>query len=364
MRGEALAQTHAPVGLLVLEGSSRERPWLEAEGLVWTGGGGEDADAEADALVILVKLRDPRERGELRAGRLVLSTGAVRPLHMDGAWAIGRRRGVSLEAFGGSPVVPRFGERSYDWLAGGRVAYALRDLGTLGLSYLHQRDHGRPSDSEVGIDVSTAPLIVTEGALRAAWDLLQPGLADLHLSVARRFGALRGEAFVSHRSLSRMLPATSLFTVLGDAPATTGGVSAAWRAAPRLDVLGTGAARRRDDELHEDLALDLRLRLDDDGAGLLSLGGRRLGGHGSFWGARGSLRLPLGASFSLATEVEVAVPDEADGRGSVWPWALAALGWRPSPAWEVAAAFEALSSPELTRSFQGLFRLSRRLEAP
>ena len=361
LRGEALGETRSPVGLLVLEGRGRERPWLEAEGLVWTGAGDE---LEADALVIAVKLRDPRGRAEGRMGRLILSTGAVRPLHLDGAYAAARRWGVQAEAFGGSPVVPRFGERGYDWVAGGRLSYAHRKVGQLGVSYFHQRDDGRHADDEIGVDLSTPPLWRLEGALRGAWDLIDPGLADLQASVARRLGPLRPELFVSHRSLTRLLPATSLFTVLGDAPSTSAGAAVRWNAAPRLDVLGTGAARWRDDEVFEDLALDLRLRLDDRGAGMFSVGGRRLGGEGSaFSGVRSALRLPIGP-LSFATEVEVAFPDEPEGRGAAWPWALAAIGWRPAPLWETALAFEAMSSPQYTSSFQGLFRLSRLWEGP
>jgi hypothetical protein len=359
LRGEALGQTRSPVGLLVLEADARERPWLAAEALVWTGAGDE---AEADALVVAVTVKDPRGRGQLRAGRLVLSTGAVRPLHMDGAWGVARHRGVAAEAFGGSPVVPRFGERSYDWLAGGRVSWA-PSPGTIGVSFVQQRDEGRLADEEVGVDLSTAPLGPVEGSARAAYDLVQLGLADVHASVALRSKPGRAEVFVSHRSLSRILPATSLFTVLGDAPATTGGLTIRWWAAPRLDVLSTAAARRRDDDVHEDLSLALRLRLDDRGDGLTSLEVRRLGGEMSaFTGVRGTLRVPIGVTFAFATEVELAVPDEADGRGEVWPWALAALTWRPDGVWEAAVAVEAMSSPELRHSFQGLFRLSRRWE--
>ena len=123
LRGDAVVQTQgggSPTGVLVLQGQDAKQPWVSAEGLVWAGA---TPSATGDVLVLAVHLREPHGFAELQAGRFVLATGAVHPVQVDGARAVARAPwGSTVETFGGVPVVPRFGARSYDWLAGGRIA--------------------------------------------------------------------------------------------------------------------------------------------------------------------------------------------------------------------------------------------------
>ncbi len=103
-------------------------PGSSAEALVWTGDRGGAAAVTGDVLVLTVRLREPHGYVEARAGRFVLATGAVHPVQIDGAHVIARAPwGSTVETFGGLPVVPRFGARSYDWLAGGRVAQTVAE---------------------------------------------------------------------------------------------------------------------------------------------------------------------------------------------------------------------------------------------
>jgi hypothetical protein len=69
------------------------------------------------------------------------------------------------------------------------------------------------------------------------------------------------------------------------------------------------------------------------------------------------VRIPLAETLALATEVELARPDDRS-RGGFWPWALAALSWRPAAGWETAIAVEAYASPELEHAIDALFRAS------
>jgi len=135
LRGDALLQTEGsatPTGLVVLQGQDTQQPWVSAEGLVWAGA---TPSATGDVLVLAVHLREPHGYAELQAGRFVLATGAVHPVQIDGGRAIARAPwGSTVETFGGIPVVPRFGARSYDWLAGGRIAETVSDVGTLGFT--------------------------------------------------------------------------------------------------------------------------------------------------------------------------------------------------------------------------------------
>jgi hypothetical protein len=104
------------------------------------------------------------------------------------------------------------------------------------------------------------------------------------------------------------------------------------------------------------------LRLDDRGIGSLGLELRRVDVASARWtGLRGIAAQPLGKGLRFSTEVEIAAPDQPDGRGSVWPWGLMALGWRHK-GWEVAAAVEAASTPQYRYETNVLARLSRTLE--
>jgi len=137
LRGDALATT-SPTGLIALQGEDRMRPWADAEGLVWAGA---KPSVTGDVLVLTLRLRDPKGHAEVRGGRFVLATGAIRPVQIDGAEVTLRAPwGSAIESFGGAPVVPRFGARPYDWLAGGRVSQKLGTKAILGVSYIQRRE--------------------------------------------------------------------------------------------------------------------------------------------------------------------------------------------------------------------------------
>jgi hypothetical protein len=361
LRGQALAQSRAPAGLLVLDSEGKVRPWLSAEALVWTGAGG---DEEANVLVIAVKARHA-DRAEATLGRFVLVAGALRPVHVDGARArVEAPWDTAVELFGGSPVAVDFGPSGYDWLAGGRVSRTLGERGTVGLAFMHRRDHGRLSDEEVALDAGGALTDRLDVGSRVSYDLIQTGLSEVDVRAGWRGGASwRLEAFATHRSPSRILPATSLFSVLGDVPGRIGGVGVRWRAAPRLDLHGSAGGRAIGDDLGVELRARALLRLDDRGAGALSLEGRRESGPDGDWtGARLAARVPVADAITCAAEFELVVPDDSGGRGEVWPWALAAVGWQPAPAWNLAAALEASASPEYTSRLDALLTVSRAWE--
>jgi hypothetical protein len=359
LRADALAAVQSPVGLLVLAADGAPRPWLSAEALVWVGAG--DA-READALVIALRMRAPDGRGEARLGRFVLAAGALRPVHIDGAH--GRVQVLGrwfAEGFGGTPVVPGFGPRAYDWLAGARVSRALGDWGAVGLGYLHQRDRGLVAAEELGLDAGGALSDTLDAGGRVAVDLVHPGVSEAHASAGLRRGAWRVELYGLHRSPMRLLPATSLFSVLGDVPSRKLGAVARWRAAPRLD-LSADAGVRASDRVAPDLALRALLRLDAAGAAAASAELVR-DGLGAWTGVRAALRAPLPAALALALELELARPDQPAGRGALWPWALAAASWQRA-GWEAALAFEASASPEYRHRADVLARLTRRWEVP
>ena len=369
LRGDALATVQAPAGLMTLEASDKARPWLDAEASVWFGAGDE---TQANALIVAVKLRDPHRRGVLKLGRQVVIAGALRPIHVDGADTLVRLPNrATVEVFGGIPVEPISAERAWDWVVGARAAQAIGKA-SVGFAYLQERDHGELATHEFGLDAS-APIgerIDLGGA--AALDLINVGLAEVRASAAWRAKLVRAELFTSYRVPAHLLPATSLFSVLGDVPATRAGATGKWRAAPRLDVDATLAIRIAGAEptdpgvmpigasVHEDLAAGTRLRLDDRGVSSLGLELRRQGAPDGGWtGARGSGRLALADDWTTSAELELVVPDDSKGRGRVWPWALGAVTWRPSEGWELAGAVEASATPQYRSRLDVLVRLSR-----
>jgi hypothetical protein len=364
LRADALAETQghsSPVGLVVLQGHDPVRPWLDAEGLVWAGA---KPSWTGDILVLMVRLHEPHGYGELRLGRFVIATGAVRPVQIDGAHVIARcPRGCTVEAFGGAPVVSRFGQRDYDWIAGGRVAQTIASTATLGVSYVQRREDGEIANAEIGADLAAAPARWLDLAAFEAYDLVDPGIAEARASAAARSGDWRFELFASQLSPGRLLPATSLFSVLGDLPSQTLGGTLRWRAAPRLDLLASGAGQDVAGGLGGNGWLRSTLRLDDRGEGSLGLELRRVDVPGTAWtGARAIAALPLGGGFRHSFELEIVVPDHPNGQGVAWPWGLSALSWRSRRGWEVAAAVEASSSPLRRYEANALMRLSAPLE--
>jgi hypothetical protein len=366
LRGDALVQTEgsgSPTGIVVLQGQDRKQPWLSAEGLVWAGA---TPSANGDVLVLAVHLREPHGYAELQAGRFVLATGAVHPVQIDGGHAIARAPwGSTVETFGGAPVVPRFGSRSYDWLAGGRIAETIADAGTLGLSYVQRREGGEVSNEEIGADVAFAPVKWFDLGGFAAYDLSDPGIAEARAAAAVKVDDWRVELFASQLSAGRLLPATSLFSVLGDFPSQTLGGTVRWRAAPRLDLLASGAGQDLAGGFGGNGWLRASLKLDDRGEGSLGLELRRTAVPGAEWsGARAIAALPLGRGLRCSEEIEIVVPDHPDDRGPAWPWALSALSWRSRDGWDVAAALEASSTPLHRYEGDALVRFSYALGKP
>jgi hypothetical protein len=164
---ELWGQLDPNVGLIILEGSTRKYPYVDAEALIWGGAGSpqfglRDNEATFEALVISVKVRDPKGISDARLGRFILGTGAVRAQHIDGGHLTLRAPSKThFEAFGGVPVDGNIEGRRYDWIAGARVSQGLGKIGTLGGSYYNRYNAGQRSDEEVGVDFS----------LRAAADL-------------------------------------------------------------------------------------------------------------------------------------------------------------------------------------------------
>lgn len=361
LRADALATTSAPAGLVTLAATGDPDPRVSAEAVVWTGGG-TLADTPANVLVIALRARTTDGRASARIGRFVESLGGLRPVQIDGA-AVRARLPYQLdvESFAGIPVpIGALTSRTWDWVAGGRLSRRLGETGSLGVAYSQQRDDGALGFEEIAIDGGAAIARRDDVAVRLAYDLATPGVAEASLSASHRTGAIRVELYTTYRAASHVLPATSLFTVLGDVPAERAGTNVHWKAAPRLDIDTELGVRAADDAIAPELMVRARLKLDDRGTSSLSGELRRDGVRDDAWtGARGAARVSLSATVYTSAEIELVLPDHDRGVGAVWPWGLVALGWDDGT-WSAAIAGEACSSPEQLHRVDVLAQIGRR----
>jgi hypothetical protein len=376
LRADAVAEARAPAGLIVLQGEDKYRPWVDAEAMVWAGARADPASTlelrglsemrTADVMILTLRLREPHGLGELRGGRFVFATGAIRPIQVDGVSALVRSPwGTTVEAMGGIPTLPQAIPRANERVGGARVAQTIAARATAGFSYFLRESRGDRVTDEVGADMAVVPTSYLDLAGKGAYDLLSRGVAEASFSTALRFAPWRFELFGSQRSPGRLLPATSLFSVLGDFPAQTLGTSVRWEAAPRLDLLASAAGQVVGGHLGSQSSLRATLRTDDQGAGRVGLEVRRQDVSTAQWtGVRAIVSQPLSAHFGASTELEIARPDVPADRGSIWPWGLLALSWRSEAGWEAAAAVEAGATPLQRFETNALLRLARTLEVP
>lgn len=359
LRGDAYAQTASPVGLLVMHGEDRLHPTVDAETVTWLGMTDGPAPT-GDVLTLSVRMRELHSGSEVRAGRLLVSMGAVRPVHLDGARGLVRLEGgTTVEAFGGVPVVRRFDYQTFDWATGGRIGQSVGGVLSVGASYLQRRSDGRPADEEAGADMLLTPRPWLSAAARAALDLNTRGPTDMLGSIGAHSKDVRGELFTTYRSPGRLLPSTSLFSVLGDFATTNTGASLRWRAFPRLELVGTGSAQVQASQVGGQGSGRATLALDDEWSGVLGVEGRRVSVGDARWsGLRFIAGVPVSTRVRVATELELVVPDAPGGRPPVWPWALGAVSYRFARSWDMAAGVEASTGPVDRGVVAGLARLS------
>jgi hypothetical protein len=287
-------------------------------------------------------------------------------VHVDGiATRVRLPRGFDVELVGGIPVVPGLATpRSWDWVVGTRLARRIGDSGSVGLAYAQRRDDDRLASEELGIDAGFAIGKRLDAGARVAYDLVHTGIGEIAMTSSYRRKSVRTELYATHREASHLLPATSLFSVIGDIPSQRVGSVVTWRAAPRLDLIADVGMRFVDRDAGAELVGRARLRLDDRGTSALTGELRRSGVGDDAWsGVRGTGRIALPRLLSISTELELVIPDVDRGHGTVWPWALAALGWDHGE-WTSAVAIEASASAEYRHRLDVLAQLGRRWGKP
>jgi hypothetical protein len=355
---DLLLQGRPAEGLLVLRSGYRNSPYVDVDALVFVGA---TTDAwQGDVLSVSVLVREPHGLGQARIGRFIVGTGAVGPVQIDGGELTLRPwSGSHVSAFAGLPVVPEFGPRKYDWLAGGRVGQQLfEDRLGLGISYLHRRDAGEIDAEELGADLAlqAAPWLSFNAI--GSWSLIADSLAELRGAALLHEQAWQLELFGTRRIAALLLPATSLFSVIGAAASSTGGAEVSWRAFPRLQVGGTLALEGLDDELGYRAALRTTLSLADSGPGQIGVEAirRKLAEEG-FIGGAVRVQVPIGDVVQAHASAELVAADEPRDRGKLWPWLRMGASWTPSAQWLFAAAVGLRATPEYQRDVYAMLRV-------
>jgi hypothetical protein len=264
-------------------------------------------------------------------------------------------------------VEPNFDDRDDDWAFGGRIGQKIGKWGTVGVAYMERYDRSFLADREIGGDLLLRPTDEITFTSRAAWDIISGGFSEaLGSLMYRPTDDWRFELFGSHRAPQRILPATSLFSVLGGVASQIVSGRVFWRAAPRLDLTVEGGARQFEDTLGERVKVGAVLRLDPLGNSAISVEGTRFGGPNNIgWtGARTTLRLFLSSNWLIGTELELVRPDRPSSRGEWWPWALGSVTWIPVRNLEVALAVEGSATAENEAALDGLLRITGRFGGP
>lgn len=357
---ETWGQSYRPAGLVNLEARSVLYPWIRGETQVWAGLSPRSDNPQGQVVILSALVQEPTGHLALRAGRFVLATGAVRPVHIDGGHAQARTNfNGQLELFGGVPVAMALASRSFDWLLGGRVSQRLGPFGVVGASYVQQRDHGRETHQELGADLALYILRQLTLSGRAAYDIARRDIAET--TVTGSYGSVerRLELFGSLRNASLILPSTSLFSVLSNEASLQVGVSGRLRVAPRLRLDGLLAYRGQGSRGAVRARAGGTLWLSEDQASALEGFVTRDGvGEGQWTGVRVLLTRELLANLRLMGEIELVVPDHAQDRGVVWPWGRLSARYVLLEHWVLSVGAEGSSSPRFTKLFQALARVA------
>ena len=246
----------------------------------WWNGYGNDGAFSGDLQLLFVKADFAKGALGVRLGRQQVAGGNSRMLQLDGASVLWRMPfGLSLSAFGGSPVSARFDRRGGDHAAnpipgdvaaGGRIGYAL-PVFEVGLSALALWDRGTAGRQEAGMDLRLSPLtwltLLASGT--AVVEDFQVAAASVS-AIAQASRAVSVSADYNYTLPSLFLPRDSILWVFTDSS--------------REDV---GAS------VH--LAPSRFVSLDAGGAYLVTQDGYRVGGRATWRPAR---RTSLGADLS------------------------------------------------------------------
>jgi hypothetical protein len=228
---------------------------------------------------------------------------------------------------------------------------------------VQRRDDGQLDDEELGADLRADPVSWLDLQLVGSWDLVHKGLAETRASAqAHDDDGSALQLFASRRVAAHLLPATSLFSVISDAPSSELGSDGLLHLFPRLDVGATLALEARDDDLGYRTAARTTLRFGDEpgavGGDLSVEATRRKLGRDGYTGCVVRVQWPIARRLFAHASAELVAADHPGDRGAVWPWTRVGARYALGESWSLAGAVGAKASPEREHEIEGLLRVS------
>jgi hypothetical protein len=276
--------------------------------------------AQGDVDVAYLEGRLLERRLLLRAGRQMLTEGAARNTQLDGLLASGQVwRGLGVEAYGGAPVVARFGSggigNGNDALTGARIFWRQSYDDEIGASYVYAVDSGNVARSDAAVDGWWQPVRTITLSAAAQWSLYEARLAEGRgLVLWQPNKILQLSADVQRTAPDLFIARDSIFAVFSQQRRDEAGGEAALRLGPRLSA-----------------SLDYHhfWFYDQNGAtaaapALLSAGsGERAGGRLS-WRLGPQRETTLGCELRLLEEPDNGFKEARLWWMRAWPWGLRA----------------------------------------
>jgi hypothetical protein len=212
---------------------------LEVSG--WLGGflgqpfGGQRFSGDLDVAYLEGKLL--RRHIVVRLGRQVMTGGAARFTHIDGASVTFEGKGAGLTIYGGVPVIPLFGVKVGDAAAGGRVFYRFSYASQLGVSFVQIEDDGRVGRQDLGLDFRTQPIRMLTLTGLGVLSLVEHDMAEVDVAATLQPHRLV-DVRVDYRDQrpDLFIPRSSIFAVFSNSTRQEVGATVEARAAGRVTV--------------------------------------------------------------------------------------------------------------------------------
>jgi hypothetical protein len=338
---------------------------LRLEVSVWGGGllgqpiGGQQAIGDVDVGYLEARLL--RRRVSLRLGRQVVTGGAARFSHIDGAMlGVQLFRGLELQVWGGVPAIPRFGVRPGEAAAGARLLYRFGFSNQIGLSFAHLQDLGRAARQDIALDFLAQPHRTVSLSGLGVLSLLELRLVEADVGITwQPLRILDVRADWRRQSPDLFIPRSSIFSVFSQ---------------ETRDEFGAQVSLRPDGRV--DLNADYHTIIDPTGTGHRAAikGALRLGPlHQMTVGAQlRLLRLPtngyyqarlfalwrLGHGLTASVDADAYLFDQPINGESFSFVGAASLGWDFKPAWRILASGAAHTTPFQIGGWEAVLKLA------
>jgi hypothetical protein len=302
-----------------------------------------------------------KRRLTLRLGRQLVYGGAARMQPMDGA-ALTLRilHNISLDAYAGVPVTPRFGVRQGDFTTGGRL-YWQPSFGTvIGLSFAEMLKDGRQARQDLGVDARWRPVSMLTLSGYALLSLLELRLAEADVAASLQpRPSVQVSADYRRTAPDLFLPRSSILSVFSQETRDEAGANLFWRLLPRLRLEGDwhalrdsyGFGQRGGGRLSASLGPAYETTLAAEARVL------RLATGDGYTEARIFLIERLPHALIVTADLDGYVLDRPINGHTLSLTSALTLGWDFAPRWRAVVSGIADTTPLMQRNFECMAKL-------